>query len=170
MQNEDTIRNLVDIWMAYENYESAEDAAEQLAQYYRIIPDEFKKAPEAVGNIFYRATAIRQSLFDKIQNGEDRPLILRNRKYTSWTWDLIAAEDFGREKSEKVHDAAIVIFQKEFPKIFLNVTALNRYFSLRRGLFGEKEVIIRSQYKDLELTPKDIYSYLHANEWFRFKK
>lgn len=91
-----------------------------------------------------------------------KPLILRNRRYSSWTYDLNAAKDFGNYKFSDYWVSSgyvLIILRRHFQdnEILLNIVkAIPTPTSEMRR---EKEIIVKNVNENFTFKPKEIILY-----------
>lgn len=159
-------------WGGGGNYEKAAKWGRKLEQLLPYMPAETKQAPT---NTLFRLIIVKQPLLDKILN-ENKPLILKNRRYSSWTSSARAAAQFTKNRHLSRNEA-YVILQKTFTpnEILVNVFELASYLS-KRGLMpiyeymhDEQEIIVRNTSNDYKLTLKNIglWKNYDTGKWVR---
>jgi hypothetical protein len=178
----DKIADLVFNWTGLSafNYQEAVKWGQKLEALVPYMPPVALQFPK---NTLYRLVKVKKSAFDKALKG--KPLILKNRKYSSWTYSIQAAKDFSDDVA--LHpDEVFVILRRTFTnsEMLLNVRELIKYLAKTEGYFEdedlfsvqaymqEKEIIVKNIKNDFKFTLKDIYKYMDAEseEWLSPKK
>lgn len=148
---------------------------------------QFRKSPS---NTLYRCMAVSKSLLIAAQT-KGKPLILKHRTYSSWTYDLKAAQTFGQYKygEAALANLMLVIVKKIFKdqNIVCNIEKAGKYLiklseqnviekkkvSFSKSLLEkEKEIVIRNPQDNFVFKPQDIHSYSKLEErvdWKSFK-
>jgi hypothetical protein len=173
-------------WVIDDNDEKAAKGA-RLEKYSANLPIEFKRAPS---NLLYRCILVSDSLLEKVKT-QDKPLVLRNRKYSSWTYDLQAAKNFSEAAQHYLttFEKTFIILRKSFPsnQIILNIEAFGRYLGEQsidtqkqfRGIERfyvaihvaqiEKEIAVKNISSDFTFVKHNILFYKQDNQWKPFK-
>jgi hypothetical protein len=148
-------------WIYSSNFEKSSKYGGRLYRYRQYIPENLKQSPS---NTLFRAMEIDQSLFDKIISGQKKYIELKNRMYSSWSYNLLATKAFGEsfEYEAAQKKQIIIILRKTFTpnQIFLNIEKAARYFGVKSTYSEDEfEIIIRTS-QNFKFIFKDIYSYL----------
>lgn len=161
IKNLDKITEALKVWIDASNYNKTTYAGKLLERLRSYIPEEFFKSPS---NTLYRAVSITPKALEKLKRGE--PVVLKNRRYSSWTYDPQAALAFGNTQLRGGTNP-IVVLKKMFSsnEIFLNVYEFGLYLADRLKVYrhildDEKEIAVKSASKDFKFTKNDIYRYL----------
>lgn len=175
----DEFVELLDAWLYEDDPKEANQIGEQMSSLIQYVPSECKVAPP----ILYRAIAISNSLLHKIKNEERSSIILKNRKYSSWTYNEGSAMSFAFHMQPPKR-ATNVILKKRIPpsSILLNVYKFIRYMSkkattpifdteTRSVAFQEKEIIVQTS-STFEIKPQDIYIVMDIkhSKWISFSE
>lgn len=166
------IASIMEKWLEGDNYEKTVKWGEQLDQLRNDIPKEALQAPHTL----YRLVIVKEAAFNKLINF-DKPLILEDRRYSSWTTSVKAAQDFAQHR--RAHEDEVkVILRKIFTsnKILVNVIPLMEYL-LSSNLIEyiddyikeEKEVVVKNMHNDYKFTSKNIEYFQPYKErtWYR---
>lgn len=159
-------------WLDGDNYEKAFKLGERLKRFVQDLPPEVKKSPS---NTLYRCLAVGVKSIQNIRKGV--PLTLKNRKYSSWTYDVEAAKNFGDQLSSESElqrkGLRVIILKKYFSddKILLNVEKATQLF-LTEGDYGyldtaetEKEIIVENVQGEFKFSLENIYLYRVNGIW-----
>lgn len=167
LKHRDKIEEALWAWMQHSSYSQSGKLGAALYRYKDEIPKEFKQSPN---NTLYRVIGVSNELFNKVLTGNKKTLMLKNRTYSSWTYDLAEAKVFGKKQVRSHPELTPVLFRKKFSgaQIFLNVTKLAQFLNIKSQLWHEKEIIVRNVLKDFTFTPKDIYLYAKDKKWLPF--
>lgn len=146
------------------DYNIAKQAGVRLERLMRYVPSKIKRSPV---NTLYRAIIIKESLLNKVLK-KNKYFILKNRKYSSWTYDLKAAKRFA-EDFLMSKDYCFVILRKTFKpdEMIVNIPELRRYLYHEKMLEGndysyvyrEKEIIVKIAGNDHRFTIDNIELY-----------
>lgn len=151
-------------WLEGHNYDKAVKYGKMLDKLASQIPDKFKKSPT---NTLYRLVMVKKAFFEKIKKGA--PLILRNRKYSSWSYNLKSTM-YVKDLTEKLaKDYVMVVLQRKFSdnQILINVAPLVDFLSdyfidnwtTLDMVKAEKEIIVKNSSDDFKFKPEEIYAY-----------
>lgn len=165
----DAISYALEQWTLGYEYSKAVKYAKQLDKLSSYLPKKFYKAPR----LLYRAILVAPKAFERIKQG--KPLILKNRKYSSWTTNITAAQHFA-DNSENSKNYIRVVLRKTFTpdEILLNIEKLGMYlyeynkFKYPRMLQEEQEVLIKNPIVNFRFTPENIYKY--SEKHYKWKK
>lgn len=154
-------------WIYSSNFEKSSKYGGQLYKYRNYIPEDLKQSPS---DKLYRVIEIDQSLFDKIQSGQKKYIELKDRMYSSWSYNLLATKAFGDTFGYEAlqNKRIVVILQNVFTpdQIFLNVEKAANYFGIKSVYSKEEfEIIVRTS-KSFKFTFKNIHSYLDYRKGF----
>lgn len=152
-------------WMEGNNYSKAVKWSRMLDKFIHYLPPKVREVPANI--ILYRGIHVAKTAFEKLTE-RDKPLVLKNRKYSSWTADIRIAKDFASmPSSSKIGVVLGHKFLKE--DLLLDVQKVFKYLGLEDQINQEeKEIIVKNGNKDYKFTPKDIV--LYQDEWNRWKK
>jgi hypothetical protein len=168
-ENLNKLVELIETWIKSSNHEKAEELGEQLEKFIPEMPSEALEVPSTT---LFRVVKVKSDAFDKLLE-EDKPLILKNRKYSSWTYSAEAVEQFAEENLRYKPDEVQVILRKVFKpnEIFINVVSLMEYLlssdlipSIENYVQDEKEVIVKNAYNDFTFTLRDIALYQRSGD------
>jgi len=121
------------------------------------IPENVIKSPS---NTLYRAVLVALNVFKK-----EKPLKLKNRKYSSWTYDLEAAKEYGDKafiRARDKRDFVLVILKRKFlnEEIMLNIPEACRWVDFPSHLATEeKEIIVKNVNKNFLFQVGEIILY-----------
>lgn len=153
------LANALTSWGNGNNYEKAVEFGKQLEKLEPCMPAETKQSST---NKLFRLIVVAQSLLDKVLH-EDKPLILEDRRYSSWTTSARASSNFAKNRLLD-ENQAYVILQKTFTpsEIMVNVLRLAQYLN-RKGeirvyeyMHDEQEIIVKNIHNDYKFTLKNI--------------
>jgi hypothetical protein len=178
LTNSNKLVHALNAWLLGDNYEKTLKIGKQLDSLQSSLPADVLIPPSYT---LYRCIKVEQKAFEKAKKG--KVLTLKNRKYSSWTYDLYAAKKFGTTHSRSESEV-LVILRKKFSKseILLDVSKAAKlvpfYSSLPQELIkDEKEIIVRSAIKDIKLKPENIYLYKELSDlpawktsWLKFQR
>lgn len=149
-------------WMGGSNYEKAVKWGQLLDKLTPYMPTDVKSSPKTT---LFRLIAIDQAAFNKMR--ENKPLVLENRMYSSWTTSAKSAMNFA-EGFNTEPNQVLVILKKTFNKkdVLVNIEQLHS-FLLAKGkpvqqysdAVDEKEIIIKNAHRDYQFTAKNISRY-----------
>lgn len=158
------LRFILDAWIDVSREPIAikllgEDLDKLLTTYKKDFPSEIFKSPS---NTLYRAILVNKKAYLKAHEG--KPLILNNRPYSSWTYDVDAAESFGYNTQftkKFTKDYVLVILKKTFSdnEILLNVEKATKFAGIinRPFIEAEKEIIVKNVNNNFMFKPQEIY-------------
>jgi hypothetical protein len=138
------------------NYKLAIELGTTIEKISKYLPEKLKKSPS---NTLYRFVEISTSLIEKVERNE-KQAILRNRKYSSWSYSLEAVKKFGDMIGSHVSQYTGVILKRTFSdnQILLNVPeCLKLLPNLDDTSEWEKEIIVKNALKDFKFTASDIH-------------
>jgi hypothetical protein len=158
-------------WVIGDNYTRAVKWGRQLDRLRPYMPEEAKNSPT---HKLFRLIIVKQSTLDKVLNNE-KPLMLKNRKYSSWTPSTRAANRFTKYR-DLDSNQAYVILQKTFSddEIIVNIPELMRYLHQKGKIDSyeyiedEQEIIVK-RIHDYEFTIKNIGLWKNSDtgKWMR---
>lgn len=154
------IKEAYEKWVDGDNYARAVKWGRQLDRLKRYMPEQALQFPT---NRLFRLIIVKQNVLDKVLRKE-KPLILKNRKYSSWTTSARAAAKF-TEKRYLSDDEAYVILQKTFTpdEMLVNIPELMRFLNkqgtgvdLYDYILDEQEVVVRNIKNDYKFGIENI--------------
>ena len=153
-----TAKQLVRRWVDADTPQELEQVGELIerARELGVFPAKALRSPS---NTLFRAILVEKTLFEK-----GRPLTLKNKKYSSWTYDLEAAKVFGDRqfywKSREFPDQyVLVILKRKFQNSDILLDILMAAPEPTSTMYKEKEIIIKNQNKELIFSPNEIALY-----------
>lgn len=174
----DNVRQAAVGWLEGDNYKKAAVYGRRLNRFRKYFPPEVVHVPSLT---LYRLIKVRNTAFDKCLK-DSKPLILKDRRYSSWTWDLENAQDFAGNDLDYTN----IIFAKTFSPddIVANIPALFNFLSeeidqqppavrepIPKGLLNiakrEYEAVVRNSSDDYKVTAKDILEYRRPSGGWR---
>lgn len=148
-------------WIAEATFDNSTQYGKRLYKVTQYFP-QFRKSPASV---LYRCMAVNKDLLIKAQT-KGKSLILKHRTYSSWTYSLASAKEFGEERASQYPNSVLVIFRKKFDKdsIVCDLetagTYLEKHSNFKSSLVTkEKEIVVRNVQDNFVFKPKDIYLY-----------
>lgn len=138
------------------DYPFAVEVGTSIEKLSKYLPKELKTSPT---NTLYRFVEISLPLLQKVKRDE-KQAILRNRRYSSWSFSLDSVKKFGTDSGSHVDRYAGVILQRMFSndQILLNIHACFKYLpKLDKTSEWEKEILVKNSSKDFKFTAKDLY-------------
>lgn len=152
-------------WVREDNYTKAVKAGAILERSLSALPEDVKQSPS---NTLYRALLVQPKMWTKIKQG--KPLILKNRKYSSWTYDLKAAKEFANRKDTMIATAVILRRTFKDENILLNVIPAVKFLHIKSNYYiaKEKEIIVKNVQKDFTFKPSEIYLHEGLGGWKYF--
>jgi hypothetical protein len=154
------IKSELEGWLYADNYKQAIKHAERLEHLTKYLPEECKRSPS---NILYRCVMVNKSLLDKVVEGKKSHLVLRNRLYSSWTYDEEAAHKFGSSIHPDIYknnSRILVMLKRTFSKDEIMLAVLPAVYAVGIGttiVKEEKEIIVKNIKKDFKFKPEEIY-------------
>jgi hypothetical protein len=147
---------------------------EELEELLPDIPEQFKEFKEYP--FLYRCISVNTEYLDRI-DAESLSIHMQDTKYTSWTFDLNAAKDFGRRYHQSTDTHTTVVLRVAASKLhpLLNVYKFGQYLS-KKGfpqdlevIYAEKEVIVKIP-GGFTLQPSGVYLALTypENNWHKY--
>lgn len=159
-------------WLEGGDYDEIVSYGRKLDALQKYLPREVKTSPH---NRLHRYVLVKTKALDKCLH-KDKPLVLKNRKYSSWTrntevaWSMLDVVD-------EEEDTRVVILQHKFSSsdILLNVPDTLNYIA-KQGIeeaeaiadeyAHEQEVIIKNNFNNFKFTLKNIFVYEdEEGEW-----
>lgn len=165
----DKIAAVLQNWIEGDTYAKTSKWGRRLEDLKAFMP------PEALtlsSNTLYRGIRVKKQAFDKLLT-RGKPLILKNRRYSSWTPEIKLAKHFAERSS---NDEVGVVFRRTFSsdEIVVNVMKLQHILDMQEleEAFGRKrwpEIIIKNINNDYRFTLKDIYAYFdpQTKKWIK---
>lgn len=148
--------------------EATVDTAPELGRQLYKATSYFPELRQSPSNTLYRCIAVAKPLFEDAQI-KGKSLVLKRRTYSSWTYDLDAAKQFGKNKSKRIdlNNLILVIFKKTFSpeNIACNLEATGSYLHKQGKLQGttlfrkEKEIVVRNPQNNFIFKLRNIYMY-----------
>lgn len=174
------LEGALDGWSEGDKYARVSKWGELIDRLTKYLPSYVKQSPT---NTLYRFVAISSTLLKQVKLGR-KQAILRNRKYSSWTYDLQAAKHLGelmyRYKFHNVNkinhievkrtELTAVILKRTFSndQILLNLNEAYEYLGQQSSHEDEFEIIVKNANKDYKFTAEDIYLYAEDGKWKNF--
>lgn len=159
---QDELASTLTLWVDADTPEQLKKAAAALGRVVEArrdeLPPELFKTPS---NTLYRAILVARSMYNKVRGGE--PLVLKDREYSSWTYDVNAAKKFGNGPvvSKKFKpDYVLFILKRTFTddEVFLNVVEAAKYANVGRSYLElEKEIIVRNRGQNYTFRPEEVH-------------
>lgn len=157
------LRFILDAWIGVGGEPIAikligEDLDKLLTEYKKDLPSEILKSPS---NTLYRVILVGKKQYAKAKKGEF--LELKNRPYSSWTYDVNAAKSFSTDPALSrrfTKDYVMVILRRTFSdnEILLNVPQAAKFANMRRPFIPvEKEIIVHNIHNNFIFKPQEIY-------------
>lgn len=160
------ITQVLEQWAIGGNYSKAVKWGQMLDKAVHFLPPEALGLPDQAIKL-YRGVHVDETAFQKLLE-KDKPLILKNRKYSSWSADFNVAKSFASFPSQ---NKVGVVIKRTFPKkdLLLNVQQLAKYLRIKDKVDSdENEVIVKNGNKDYKFTLKDIA--LFQRKWHIWEK
>jgi len=168
-------------WLEGDNADKAEKYGDQLYTLRRHMPEEVFKIPFIAGSTLYRVMLVQDEVLDRCIN-EHKPIILKNREYSSWTYFPRAAEDFGFDLEEP--GFTLTIFHLETSEWhsfeIINILRLLEFLiskdvrgaeSHKANYESEREIVLRNTSKSFEFRRDNIYEYRDAQDnWSHWRE
>lgn len=163
----DELRQTIIDWLQGSTYTKTLKIGKKIEKLISYMPSKVQKSPT---NTLFRVMLVKEPLFEKLLT-QNKPLILKNRKYSSWTYDFKGIKGLGTIKYiEKGKGFIPVVFQKTFEdnEILLNLTATLKYlqkwgrdlpFEYEHTLNIEREIIVKNSGDIFKFTCDNIYAY-----------
>jgi DUF2075 family protein len=146
----------------HQNYKLAIETGKTIEALSKYLPERLKKSPTTT---LYRFVEISLPLFKKVRRNK-KQAVLRNRKYSSWSYSLNDVKEFGEDLGVYEPDYVGVILKRTFSdnQILLNIPEYLDFFpNLSKSTEREKEIIVKNASKDFRFTIKDIHEVMNYN-------
>jgi hypothetical protein len=161
------MRQMLQKWVDADNYSKAVKWGQMLDKMMQHLPAEIREMPENI--MLYRGVRVNGVAFDKLLQ-YDKPLILKNRKYSSWTTDLEVAKSFGGGIIPKGLTGVILGRQFQKQVLLLDVNRVAEYLHIANELMQEHEIIVKNSNVNYKFMLKDIIMYKASPYVYRWTK
>lgn len=163
------LENVLNTWTGGNAYADASKIGSVIEKLTKYLPFYVKKSPTST---LYRFVSISTRLLKKVQKGE-KEAILRNRRYSSWTYNLDAAKDLAEANILDIINEGYtpIILRRTFSsdQILLNINEAYEFLGRQDPHEDENEIIVKNANKDYKFTSKDIYLYWYKGLWKIFR-
>lgn len=153
-------------WIKGDNYAKAVKWGKILNKLVHYLPAEVREVPTE-NTMLYRGVHVKKEAFDKLLQS-DKPLVLKNRKYSSWTTDRGVAKSFGGSGIPEALTG--VVLGRKFSKqaLLLDVDKVAIYLGMLDDIDrNEHEIIVKNGNIDYKFTAKDVVAYKETRGWWK---
>lgn len=154
-------RMLVSEWVGTADNDQAQKIGPAFERIRGDLPRFIKTSPS---NTLYRVVLVSEEAFEKTLKG--KPLTLKNRMYSSWTYSINAAYKFATRRLPEPDQVLVILYRIFQPsEIFINIIALADYAGIDwedpqgQMIMQEQEIIVKNLHKTFKFKPSEIYQY-----------
>lgn len=145
------LKEVIEKWLKgiFNNKQKALEAGKELEKFRPQLAEKYKISPS---NTLYRCVLVKQDVLKK-----NKPLVLENREYSSWTYDVNRAKRYCDSGVYVRKGYPAIILKRIFSnsEIFLNMEQLSKALFIS-SLADEKEIVVKNIKKNFTFQPNEI--------------